>query len=148
VQALDTNILIYAHRSENIWHPQAREFLTNLTNSGEIIGIPYHCLIEFTGIVTNPRIFKEPTPLDEALDQCDRLLSASNLKLLTDTPESFAQFRKVITQAKATGAMVHDARIIALCLENAVKTFYSADRDFSRYAGLKIVNPLVTARWK
>jgi predicted nucleic acid-binding protein len=41
------------------------------------------------------------------------------------------------------GSAVHDARIAAVCLEHGVRLIYSLDRDFSRFAGLKVQNPLI-----
>jgi predicted nucleic acid-binding protein len=44
---------------------------------------------------------------------------------------------------KIAGAQVHDARIVALCLQHGVKELWSADRDFGRFPILAVVNPLV-----
>ena len=37
----------------------------------------------------------------------------------------------------------HDARIAAICLENAVAVLWTADRDFGRFKALKTANPLI-----
>jgi len=46
-------------------------------------------------------------------------------------------------EGKIAGPQVHDARIAALCRDHGVHELWSADRDFSRFAGLAVVNPLV-----
>jgi predicted nucleic acid-binding protein len=37
----------------------------------------------------------------------------------------------------------HKAAFQALCRQHGVRELWSADRDFSRFAGLTVVNPLV-----
>ena len=54
--------------------------------------------------------------------------------------------RPLIEENRLTGPAIHDARIAAICIEHGVSTLWSADRDFSKFAGLKIVNPLRAAK--
>ena len=49
----------------------------------------------------------------------------------------------LLASAKATGPLVHDARIAALCLSHGIRELWSADRDFSRFPELKVTNPRV-----
>ena len=63
--------------------------------------------------------------------------------LLAESGARWAQLKTLLQRAKTTGAAVHDARIAALCLQHGVAELWSADRDFSRYPALKVVNPLV-----
>jgi uncharacterized protein len=51
--------------------------------------------------------------------------------------------RALLTASRVTGARVHDARIAALCRQHGVRELWSADRDFGRFSGLNVVNPLV-----
>ncbi len=65
--AIDTNLLVYAHRSEMPFHERARQVLNEAIGGTEPVCIPWPCAHEFLGVVSNPRIFKEPTPIALAL---------------------------------------------------------------------------------
>ena len=54
------------------------------------------------------------------------------------------QLRAAALESKVTGPRVHDARVAVLCLHHGVDELWSADRDFGRFAGLKVRNPLVS----
>lgn len=140
--AIDTNILVYAHRADSTWHTKSKDFLETILQGDEKIGIPYHCVVEFYGIVTNPRIFKNPTSSVDAVRQCQNLLAAPAISLLTESGESFSTLAGVLSKSRVIGAAVHDARVAAVCIENGVKKIYTLDRDFSRFAPLKSENPL------
>jgi toxin-antitoxin system PIN domain toxin len=141
--AIDTNILVYAHRADSPWHAKARNFLETILQGDQKIGVPYHCLVEFYGIITHPRIFKNPTAGTEALRQCENLLRAPAISVLTESVESFSCLSNVLMKSRVAGAAVHDARVASVCIENGVKKIYTLDRDFSRFAPLKSENPLV-----
>lgn len=143
MKAIDTNILVYAHRADNLWHARAKEFIELALTGEEKIGIPYHALVEFYGIVTNTRIFKNPTAPEVAIKQCKNLIAAPAAEILTESNASFEILAPVIAKSRVIGSAVHDARIAAVCLEYGVRLIYTLDRDFSRFAGLKVQNPLV-----
>jgi toxin-antitoxin system PIN domain toxin len=142
VIAVDTNILLYAHRVESPWHERALEALSSL--SGSEWAIPWPSLHEFLAIATHPRIFEPPTPLKDALTALETWRS-SKLKLLAETDEHWTTLSALLKAGKIAGPQVHDARIAALCLQHAVEELWSADRDFSRYPSLRVRNPLITA---
>ena len=144
--AVDTNILIYAHRFESPFNQAAFERLTDLANGTAAWAIPWPCLHEFLGVVTNPRAFAVPTSLERALGQIDIWLESPSLALLTESPTHWSILRGLLVESAITGPRVHDARIMALCLQHGVRELWSADRDFSRFAGVTVVNPLVGKR--
>jgi uncharacterized protein len=139
--ALDTNFLVYAHRSDNRFHTIARTAISQLISDGLPWGIPIACVHEFLAVVTNPRIFKEPTQREQAFDQIDVLLSQSGARLLMPTEKHIEVLRELATRVKAVGAQMHDARIAALCIENGITQLWSADRDFSAYDQLHVRSP-------
>lgn len=105
--------------------------------------IPWPCLHEFLAIVTHRRIYAPPTPLELALDQVDAWLASPTLTLLAESETHWPTLRAFVTAGRIAGPQVHDARIAALCRQHGVRTLWSADRDFSRFASLAVVNPLV-----
>lgn len=140
--AVDTNILIYAHRAESPWHERAAAVVTELAEGRGAWAIPWPCLHEFLAIVTHPRIFDPPTPLPRALDQVEAWLASPSLTVVGESSSHWAQLRALLEAGKVSGPMVHDARIAALCLEHGVRELFSADRDFSRFHELTLRNPL------
>lgn len=143
MEAIDTNLLVYYFRSDHAFHNRADEFLTELLESGRPVGIPYHCMVEFLAIVTNPRIFKNPDTLEAALDDLELLAECPTLLVLGHTSGFLKNMRTLCSGAHIYGGRVYDAQIASICLQNHVQTFYSADRDFSRFPALKIKNPLL-----
>ncbi len=104
MNAVDTNLIVYAHRTDNAMHERARSFLEGILPAG--IGIPYHCLIEFLAIVTSPRIFKTPTPVDRAIEQVRALLQIDGVRVLAESTESFESCARLLGQTNLSGASV------------------------------------------
>lgn len=141
--ALDTNLLVYAHRAENPFHAAAAPLVRQLAEGASAWAIPWPCLHEFYNIVTHPRIHLVPTPVAIAIAQIEIWLESPTLHLLAETPAHWPHLRSLLDKGKVQGAMVHDARVAALCLAHGVRELWSADRDFSRFPALRTRNPLV-----
>ena len=141
--AVDTNILVYAHRADSPFHEPALHCLTEVAESPAAWAIPWPCLHEFLAIVTHPRIYDPPTPLETALEQVDRWLESPSLVLLAESETHWAALRAAVSTGRVTGGRIHDARIAALCRQHGVRDLWSADRDFSRFPDVNSVNPLV-----
>ena len=141
--AVDTNILIYSHRNDSAFHEAALACVTELAEGRSPWAIPWSCIHEFLAIVTHPRIFDPPTRIGEALDQVDAWLDSPSLLLLAEPEEYWREARAVVESSKATGPLVHDARIAAICVSHGVTELLTADRDFGRFGALNVRNPLV-----
>ncbi len=141
--AVDTNLLIYAHRAETEWNADAYLLLRGLTEGRESWAIPYPCVHEFVRNVTDPRIYANPTPLDVALDQLAAWEEAPTLRLLSEGGRHLETLSKLARDGRAIGAKIHDARIAAICLDHGVRELWTADRDFGRFTALRTRNPLV-----
>jgi toxin-antitoxin system PIN domain toxin len=143
VIAVDTNLLVYAHRQDSPWFKPARRLLSTLVEGGAAWAIPWPCVHEFLAISTHPRIYKPPTELAQALEQITALLASPSLLLLKESAGHWPILKRLLAAGQVSGAKVHDARIAALCLSHGVSELLSADRDFSRFPELKTRNPLV-----
>lgn len=141
--AVDTNILVYAHREDSEWHAAARARLIELAEGRSSWAIPWPCVHEFLAIATHPRIFSPPTPLSTAIDQVEAWLESPTLVLLAESELHWARLRALLLGGKILGPRVHDARIAALCMQHGVKELWSVDRDFGRFPDLTVTNPLV-----
>jgi uncharacterized protein len=143
--AVDTNILVYAHREDSPFHKAALQRILELAEGPATWAIPWPCLHEFLAVVTHRRIYSPPTPLHRALDQVDAWLESPTLHLLAESAAHWPALRLLLGDGRVVGAQVHDARVAALCREHGVRELWSADRDFGRFSGLVVVNPLVGA---
>jgi toxin-antitoxin system PIN domain toxin len=135
--AVDTNILIYAHRAETSLHEQSSALLRELAEGDAVWALPIFCLAEFVRVVTHLRVFDPPTELGVALDFLDRLLEAPTIRLLLPTAGYPASFREACESAAARGNLAFDAQIAAVCREHGVSELVTADRDFARFPALK-----------
>jgi toxin-antitoxin system PIN domain toxin len=143
--AVDSNILVYAHREDSPMHAPALECVVGLAEGRTPWAIPWPCLHEFLAVVTHPRIYSPPTPLDLAVDQVEAWLESPSLVLLAEDEAYWPRLRTLILAGQVAGPKIHDARIAAICLQHGIVELWTIDRDFSRFPGLKVRNPLKSA---
>ncbi len=141
--ALDSNLLVYAHREDSPWHDAAYARMVELAEGRAPWAIPWSCLHEFLAIVTHPRIYNPPTPLEKAIDQVEAWLESPKLVVLSESADFWQLLRATLVGGRISGPQVHDARIVAVCQQHGVSELWSADRDFSRFSGLIVRNPLI-----
>jgi toxin-antitoxin system PIN domain toxin len=143
--ALDTNILVYSVREDSPWHVPALACVRHLAEGETAWTIPWPCIHEFLAVVTHPKIYKPPTPLRDAILQVDYWRESPVLSLIGEDSGYWEHLKPMLVAGKAAGPLVHDARVAALCRASGVKEIWSADRDYSRFPGLHVRNPLVAA---
>jgi uncharacterized protein len=143
VIAVDTNLLVYAHRADSTFHAESRALIESLAAEADAWAIPWPCIHEFLAVVTNPRIFKTPTPLDAALAEIRGLHDSAGAEWLAEGAGYLDRLETIAVAARIQGGAIHDARIAAICLFHGVQELWSADRDFSRFPALRVRNPLV-----
>lgn len=141
--AVDTNILVHAHRADSPQHPAARDLIEALRRGRAAWAIPWPCVHEFLSVTTHPRIYREPTPPSTALAATSGWGAGRNLHFLAESPGYLEKLAALIRATGICGPLVHDARIAALCLHHGVSELWSADRDFRRFPQLKLRNPLL-----
>lgn len=142
--ALDTNLLVYAHRPDAQFHEPAHRLVTELAAGTERWAVPWPCAHEFIAIVTHPRIYRKPTPLPIALQALCALEALPTLEFIGEGDSYLDALEAVATPARIQGGAIHDARIAAICRYHGVRELWSADRDFSRFGQLTLRNPLLS----
>jgi toxin-antitoxin system PIN domain toxin len=142
VIAIDTNILVYAHRTDAPFHDPAKNALREVVEGDTAWAIPWPCVHEFLSKVTHPRIFKHPTPLERALEQLEDWALSPVCQVISEPEGYLPILASTLRSSRTVGSQVHDARIAALCVAHGVDELWSADRDFSRFAKLRVRNPL------
>lgn len=139
--ALDTNILVYARRSELPWHGDAVRVVERLANGTAPWAIPWPCVDEYLRIVTHPRLFRPPSELVKTLNEFDELATSPSLTILGEGPNHRSHLRRMIEAGRAVGNLAHDGHIAALLHEHGVREFWTTDRDFKRFPGIAVRNP-------
>lgn len=145
--ALDTNLLVYAHRVDSPHHSAAAAALRQAVTGRAGCAIPWPCVHEFLAVVTHQRIYRPPTPGDQAIRAAQALLDMPDVHLLAEGPDHFATLRDLVSTSGITGPKIHDSRIAAICLAHGVDELWSVDRDFSWFPQLRVVNPLANRRF-
>ena len=141
--AVDTNLLVYAHRRDSPWFKAAQRALRPLVEGSAPWAIPWPCIHEFLAISTHPKIYRPPTELPRALEQVAALLASPSVVLLSEPAGYWPVLGRLLTSGQVIGPKVHDARIAALCLCHGVSELWSIDRDFTHFPELKTRNPLL-----
>ena len=143
--AVDTNVLVHAHRRDSEFHERAANAVRTLAEGAASWAVPWPCVHEFLAVVTHPRIFDPPSTAEAALDQVDAWGESPTMVLIGETADHWSRLRRLVSAGRIAGPRVHDARIAALCEAHGVTELLSADRDFGRFPRLRVRNPLVAA---
>ncbi|MFN0074060.1 MAG: type II toxin-antitoxin system VapC family toxin [Chloroflexota bacterium] len=142
--AVDTNILVYSHRRDSPWFQLADQHVRTLVQGAHPWALPWPCVHEFFGIVTHARVYAPPSTIDEAIGQIQVWLRSPSVVMLHETPMYWDHLRDQLRRGQIQGPRVHDAKVAALCTMYEVSELWSADRDFNRFPGLRVRNPLVS----
>ena len=140
--AVDTNLLVYAHRRESRVHEQARRVLERLAEGDRPWAIPWPCCYEFFSVVTNRRIWRgaQSTP-DQAWSQLKVWTDSPSNRLLAETSDFMDILERLLLRPRVRGPVVHDARVAALCLAHGIEELLTRDRDFALFPELETRNP-------
>jgi toxin-antitoxin system PIN domain toxin len=138
----DVNVLVYAHRADaSPEHDAYAAWLRDLATLPTAFGLSEAVLSGFVRVVTNPRIFPEPTPLDRALQFCENLRRRPTARILRPGDRNWEIFEGLCRRVQARGKLVADAWHAALAIECGCE-WVTTDSDFARFPGLTCVHPL------
>jgi len=140
--AVDTNVLVYAHRREVAEHAVAKSLIADLARGTHAWAIPWPCVYEFFSVVTNERIWKNTASTSaQAWLQLNAWMNAPTVRLLSESDGHAEVLAAFVNRPRVRGPVIHDARIAALCIAHSVEALISRDRDFSLFPELRIRNP-------
>jgi toxin-antitoxin system PIN domain toxin len=143
VIALDTNLLVYAHRRDSPFHDRARRVVEQLACGSSPWALPWPCIAEFFAVATHPRIYLPASTAEAAIDQVDAWLESPTVHLIAEGDAHWPVLRAMLAGGRVAGPAVHDARVAALCVAHGVSELWSAERDFTRFPAVRLRNPLV-----
>jgi len=141
--ALDTNVLVYAHRPHFEGHDRCKAAIESWVRSGRRFAIPWPCVHEFLALVTHRRVFATPTPIADATAFVNDFAALDTCHLIGETPRHLEVLGRLMQVPGVVGPRVHDARIAAICLAHGIDELWTSDRDFNQFAGLRLRNPVV-----
>ncbi len=140
MRLLDVSVLVHAHREDAPDHAFFHRWLLELVNGREAYGVCDLVLSAFVRVVTHPRIFKEPSTVDEALLFAEIVRGQPQCCVIAPGPRHWAIFRELCLRASARGNRAIDAYLAALAIESGSE-WVTADRDYARFPGLRWLHP-------
>ena len=136
--AVDTNVLIYAHRAETDLHATAAGELVALAEGAAHWGLPIFCAVEFLRVVTHRRVFNPPSTLAQAVDFLEGVSASPSCRIILPGGGFFGLLTAASRRADARGNLMFDAQIAALCREHGISELLTNDRDFERFDDLDV----------
>lgn len=137
----DVNVFLYAHRPESARHDEYRAWLEQGLTGAEPFGVSELVLSSFLRIATHSRVYREPTPVEVALDFCAAVVAAPAAVSIRPGPDHWRLFTTLVRDGGARGNLVPDAYLAALAVETGA-TWVTTDRGFARYPGLRWTSPV------
>lgn len=138
---LDANLLLYAYNADAPRQPLAARWLAQLLANGDLIALPWVTIWAFIRIGTNPRIWENPKPPDEAFAIVNEWLAQPGVVALQPGPRHAEILERLVVNHRATGPLVTDAVLAALAIEHGA-LLASTDQDFRRFPDLRWLNPI------
>lgn len=139
MKLFDVNVLIYAHRKDQLHHDFYREFVEDLVNGDDAFGLSPLTATGFVRIVTNPKFPNEPTPLVQALAVVDSFVALSHCIWTPPGNRNWELTRDLCRECGCSGKGIADAQHAAIAIEHACE-WVTRDRDFEKFVshGLKL----------
>ena len=138
---LDANLLLYAYNSAAPNHTRARLCVEDAFSGTEAVGLPWQTVSAFLRIITNRQLAGDRMSMEEAAAVVDEWAATPVIHLLAPGDRHWAFFRRMLLEGQASGPLTTDAELAAVTMEYG-GVLYTTDRDFTRFPGLKWVNPL------
>jgi uncharacterized protein len=132
----DVNVLIYALRQDAPQHALCRPWLVKIVESEVRFALSPLSLSAVVRITTNPRSYREPTPIERAFAFCENLLGQPHCQIVEPGERHWAIFRQLCVDCDIRGPRVTDAWYAALAIEWGCE-WVTFDRDYARFPGLK-----------
>jgi toxin-antitoxin system PIN domain toxin len=141
VKLPDVNLFVYAYDATSPRYEPARRWLEDALSGSETVGLPWAVLLSFIRLSTRPAAMKEPLEVGMAVDLVEEWLAQPCATIVAPTSRHPAILRDLLAPLGTGGNLTSDAHLAALAIEHGA-TLCSSDNDFSRFAGLRWVDPL------
>jgi toxin-antitoxin system PIN domain toxin len=141
VIVLDANVLLYAYHLRSPAHERAKAWLEAAFAGPEPVRLPWQTILAFLRLTTNPKVFDAPLAIDEAVGTVSGWFGLPAVALIDPGERYWTVLQALLVESQVSGPLVTDAALAALAIEHGA-TLCTTDRDFRRFAGLKLLNPL------
>jgi toxin-antitoxin system PIN domain toxin len=142
VIVIDANLLLYAYDDRSPFHSRAKTWTERAFSDAAPVGLPWQTVWAFLRIVTNPRLPGQQFSMVEGIATVDQWLMQPNVRLLSPGERYWPIFQQMLLEGQVRGPMTTDAQLAALTIEYG-GVLHTTDRDFSRFPGLRWINPLI-----
>jgi toxin-antitoxin system PIN domain toxin len=132
----DVNVLVHAFRADSADHSRCHAWLEGVVRGATRFGMSPQVLSGVVRVVTHPRVFRQPSSLDEVLAFCELLLAQPHCVAVQPGEDHWAIFTRLCRDGDARGNLVPDAWLAALAIESGCE-WVTLDRDYARFPGLK-----------
>ena len=138
---VDANVLLHASDEASADHSRAKEFLEQAVSGDDLVYLFWPTVMAYLRLATHPAIFQRPLPPAVAVANIERLLDHPRVQTAGERDRFWHSFRQVAGEADARGNIVPDAHVVALMVENGVRTIWTRDRDYRRFTGIEARDP-------
>jgi uncharacterized protein len=138
---VDANLLLYAYHPRAAEHAKSRAWPEAVLSGTDLVRFAWLTLWAFLRIATNPRVFERPLSVSEAEAAISSWLAQPVAGIVEPGERHWDILRDLARDGQTTGPLVMDAVLAAIALEHGA-TICTTDRDFSRFPGIKWMNPL------
>ena len=140
--AVDTNILIYAHRSGATLHTRARSAIERAADSDEGWGIPLPAVAEFWAQVTHPQYPDGPSPHPAAARFIRNLVTQGGAIICRPGVGFEDRLLALAEDLGVSGHRVFDLQIALAALDAGAVKLWTHDAHFVKVAGMLVEDPL------
>jgi uncharacterized protein len=144
--AIDVNVLLYASDRSSDRHGAALAFLESCAANRDVLCLPWPVLMSYLRIATHPSVFAAPLAPREAIGNVAALLALPRARPIAEMDGFLDTYQHVSGGAAIRGNLVPDAHLAAILLQHGVRTLYSNDRDFRKFAPLDVRDPFAESR--
>ena len=138
---VDVNVLLYAYHPRASQHESCRSWLQRALAGEQPVALCWIVVLAFLRLSSSPRVFDVPLTVAEAAGIVSGWLSRPQVVLLEPGERHWDILQNVMIDAQVSGPLVTDAEIAALALEHGCAVC-TTDRDFRRFDGLRLIDPL------
>jgi toxin-antitoxin system PIN domain toxin len=138
---IDANVLLYASDESSPVHARARAFIERVADGPDIVYLFWPTLMAYLRIATHPAVFARPLTAVEAIGNVEQLLARPHVRSAGEQERFWGHFREVADDAAPSGNLIPDAHLVALMLENDVRTIWTRDRDYRRFPRIEVRDP-------
>jgi predicted nucleic acid-binding protein len=140
---VDTNLLVYAHRSAAPEHKAAIKSLEKAFSYPGGWGIAFPSIAEFWCGVTHPKCTGRPSRPEEAEAFISTIITDGNGQIFLPSHGFTDRLMHAAEALNIIGARFFDLQIGLIAIENGAHTLWTHDANFLKIPGLKITDPLI-----